>query len=85
MGNLQVCDALSIVFKFEKPLVEHFEAFILLSKAGGKLQFFFRTLNKKFQLKNSKEFPHWINKTLCIDGGKNVCSSSNELLRRKVY
>jgi len=37
MGSFQVYDALSILFKLEKPLVKHFEDFILLSKKGGKL------------------------------------------------
>jgi hypothetical protein len=85
MGSFQVCDALSIFFKLEKPLVQHLEGFILLSREGGKLQNFFRTFNWKFQLKNSKEFPDWISKSWCIDGGRNVCDSNNELLRREVY
>ncbi len=54
MGNFQVCDALSILFKLEKPLIEHFEGFILLPREGGELQIFFRTLHRKFQFKNSK-------------------------------
>jgi len=29
MGNFQVCDALDILFKLEKPLVKHLEGFIL--------------------------------------------------------
>jgi len=62
MGNFQVYDALSTLFELEKPPIEHLEGFILLSIEGGKLQKKFRTLNQKFQLKNSKEFPHWINK-----------------------
>jgi hypothetical protein len=37
MGSFQVCDALSILFKFEKPLVEHFEGFIFLPIEGGEL------------------------------------------------
>jgi len=37
MGNFQVCDALSIFFKFEKPPVKHLEGFILLPKEGGEL------------------------------------------------
>ncbi len=85
MGNFHVCDALSIFFKLEKPLVEHLEGFIFLSKEGGELHNFFRTFNWKFQLKNSKEFPHWINKSWCIDGGRNVCGSNNELLKGNVY
>jgi hypothetical protein len=32
MGNFQVCDGMSILFKLEKPLVEHLEGFILLSR-----------------------------------------------------
>ncbi len=58
MGSFQVCDALSIPFKLEKPLVKHLEGFIFLPREGGELQKNFRTLNRKFQLKNSKEFPH---------------------------
>jgi hypothetical protein len=85
MDNFQVCDALSILFELEKPLVEHLEGFILLSRKGGELQNSFRTFNQKFQLKNSKEFPHWISKSWCINDGRNVCGSSNELLKRKVY
>jgi len=45
MGNFQVYDALSILFKLEKPPVKHLEGFILLPKEGGKLQFFSKTLN----------------------------------------
>jgi hypothetical protein len=63
MGNFQVCDVMSILFKLEKPHVEHLEGFIFLSKKGGKLQFFYKTLNRKFQLKNLKEFPHWASKS----------------------
>ncbi len=57
MGSFQICDALSIFFEFEKPHVEHFEGFILLPREGNELQNFVRTLDRKFQLKNSKEFP----------------------------
>jgi hypothetical protein len=85
MGRFRVCDVVNILFKLEKPLVEHLEGFILLFKEGGKLQIFFKTLNRKFQLKNSKEFPHWTSKRWCINGGKNVCDNNNKLLRRKVY
>jgi hypothetical protein len=45
MGNFQVYDALSILFKLEKPTIEHLEGFILLLKEGGELQNFFKTLN----------------------------------------
>jgi hypothetical protein len=48
MGSLQVCDAMSILFKLEKPLVEHFEGSILLPKEGGELKNFFRSLDWKF-------------------------------------
>jgi len=40
MGNLQVCDAMSIFFKLEKPHVKHLKGFILLPKEGGELNFF---------------------------------------------
>jgi hypothetical protein len=58
MGSFQVCYALGILFKLEKPLVEHLEGFIFLLKKGGRLQKNFRTFDWKFQLKNSKKFPH---------------------------
>jgi len=85
VGSFQAGDALGILFEFEKPPIEHLEGFILLPREGGELKNFFRTFNWKFQLKNSKEFPHWISKSWRINGGRNVCSSSNELSRRKVY
>jgi hypothetical protein len=85
MGNFQVYDALSILFELERPPVKHLEGFILLPKEGGELYNFFKTFNKKFHLKNLKEFPHWISKNWCINGGKNVCGNINELLRRKNY
>ncbi len=72
MGNFQVYDVLIILFKLEKPPVKHLEGFILLPREGGKLQIFFKTLTRKFQLKNSKEFPRWISKSSCIDGENNV-------------
>jgi hypothetical protein len=62
MGSFQVCDILSIFFELEKPAIEHLEGFIRLLREGGELQIFFRTLDQKFQLKNSKKFPHWISK-----------------------
>jgi hypothetical protein len=37
MGSFQICDALSILFKLEKPLVEHLEGFIFLQREGGEL------------------------------------------------
>jgi hypothetical protein len=63
MGSFQVCEVMNILFKLEKPHVEHLEGFIFLPIEGGELQFFFKTLNRKFQLKNLKEFPHWISKS----------------------
>jgi hypothetical protein len=63
MGSFQVCDALSSVFNLEKPPVKHLKGFVLLSRKDGELLNVFRTLNQKFQLKNSKEFPHKINKS----------------------
>jgi len=48
MGNFQVCDALNILFKLEKPPIKHFEGFILLLRESGELQNFFRTLDQKF-------------------------------------
>jgi hypothetical protein len=54
MGSFQVYDALSIFFKLETLLVEHLEGLILLLKKGGELQKNFTTLDRKFQLKNSK-------------------------------
>jgi hypothetical protein len=57
-GQLPMCDVLGILFELEKPPVEHLEGFMLLSKEGGELQNFFRTLDRKFHLRNLKEFPH---------------------------
>jgi hypothetical protein len=37
MGSFQVYDALNILFKLEKPPIEHFEGFILLLREGGEL------------------------------------------------
>jgi hypothetical protein len=37
MGSFQVCDALNILFKLERPLVDYLEGFILLSRKGGEL------------------------------------------------
>jgi hypothetical protein len=37
MGSFQVCDALSILFKLEKPPVKHLEGFIFLLRENGKL------------------------------------------------
>ncbi len=85
MGSFQVCDALGILFEFEKPLIEHLEGFILLPREGGELQKIFRTFDWKFQLKNLKEFYHWISKSWRISGGRTVCDNSNELLRKNVY
>jgi hypothetical protein len=45
IGNFLVCDALSILFKLEKPPIEHLEGFIFLPRKGGELQKIFRTLH----------------------------------------
>jgi hypothetical protein len=37
MRNFEVCDALSILFKPEKPHVEHLEGFIFLAREGDEL------------------------------------------------
>jgi hypothetical protein len=37
MGSFQVCDALNIFFKLEKPFVEHLEGFVFLPRESGKL------------------------------------------------
>jgi len=63
MGSFQVCDAMGILFEFEKPHVEHLEGFIFLPRESDELQKNFRTFDWKFKLKNSKEFPHSINKS----------------------
>jgi hypothetical protein len=58
VSSFQVYDALGIFFELEKPPVKHLEGFIVLLKEGGELQKNFRTLDRKFQFNNSKEFPH---------------------------
>jgi hypothetical protein len=45
----------------------------------------YRTFDWKFQLKNSKEFPHYISKSWHIGGGRNVYGNDNELSRKNVY
>jgi hypothetical protein len=37
MGNFQVYDAMSILFKLENPHAEHLEGFILMLREGGEL------------------------------------------------
>jgi hypothetical protein len=49
---------MNIFFKFKKLPVKHLERFLFLPRESGKLQKKFKTFNGKFQLKNSKEFPH---------------------------
>jgi hypothetical protein len=44
-GQLHACDALNIFFELEKPPIEQLDSFIFLSKEGGELQCFFKTLN----------------------------------------
>jgi hypothetical protein len=57
MGNFKVCDALSILFKIEKPHVEHLEGFILLRKVGGELQKFLELLTKNSNSRTQKNSP----------------------------
>ncbi len=40
VGSFQVCDALGILFEFEKLPIERLEGFILLPKEGGAVKFF---------------------------------------------
>jgi hypothetical protein len=47
MGNFQVYDAMSILFKLEKPHVEHLYGFILLPRKGGEQQKKFKICNRK--------------------------------------
>ncbi len=78
MGSFQVYDALNILFKSKKPHVKHLEGFILLPRKGGKLQKNFITFNRKFQLKKSKKFPHWIsNASASMVGGMFVVAAMN--------
>jgi hypothetical protein len=37
MGSFEVCDALSIFFKLEKPPLEHLEGFFFLPRKSGEL------------------------------------------------
>jgi hypothetical protein len=57
MGNFQVYDDLSILFKLEKPPIEHLEGFILLPKEGGKLQIFLELLTRNSSSKIRKNYP----------------------------
>ncbi len=57
MANFQVCDALSIFFKLEKPPIKHLKGFILLPKEGGELQIFLKLLIGNSSLKTQKNSP----------------------------
>jgi hypothetical protein len=57
VGSFQVCDALGILFEFEKPPVEHLEGFILLPKEGGKLQNFLELLTGNSSSRIRKNSP----------------------------
>jgi len=57
MGSFHVCDVLNILFKLEKPPIEHLEGFIFLPKKGGELQIFSNLFTKKFSTKTRKNSP----------------------------
>jgi len=57
MGNFQVYDVLSILFKLEKRPVEHLEGFILLSREGSELQKISKLLTKNSSLRTRKNSP----------------------------
>jgi hypothetical protein len=58
MGSFQVYDALSIFFKLEKPLVGILRVVSFCQEKVANCKKIFRTFHRKFQLKNSKKFPH---------------------------
>jgi len=57
MGSFQVCDVMNIVFKLEKPLVEHFEGFILLLRERGELQKFFQNSSLEIPTQELERIP----------------------------
>jgi hypothetical protein len=57
MGNFQLCDALSILFEFEKPPIKHLESFILLLREGGKLQKKLKILTSNSRSRIQKNSP----------------------------
>jgi hypothetical protein len=57
MGSFQVCDVMNIVFKLEKPLVEHFEGFILLLREKGELQKFFQNSSLEIPTQELERIP----------------------------
>jgi hypothetical protein len=58
MGSFQICDALSILFKLEKPLTSILRVSSFCREKVARCRIFFKTLDWKFQLKSSKEIPH---------------------------
>jgi hypothetical protein len=57
MGSFQVCDALSILFELEKPLVEYLEGFILLPRESNKLMNFLELLTENSSSRTRKNSP----------------------------
>jgi hypothetical protein len=57
MGSFQVCDALSILFKLEKPLIKPLDGFILLPSEGGELQNFSKLLTRNSNSRTHKNSP----------------------------
>ncbi len=57
MGNFQVIDALSFLFKLEKLPVEHLNGFILLLREGGELQNFLELLMGNSSSRTQKNSP----------------------------
>jgi hypothetical protein len=53
MGSFQVCDALSILFKLEKPPIKHLEGFIFLPS----YKFFSELLTRNSSLRIRKNTP----------------------------
>jgi hypothetical protein len=63
MGSFQVYDALSIIFKLEKPSMEHLEGFILLPRESGKLQIFSEFFTENSSSRTRKNSPTESTKT----------------------
>ncbi len=57
MASFQVCDAMSILFKFEKPPIEHLEGFILLPKETVNCKFFLKLLTGNFNSRTWNNSP----------------------------
>jgi hypothetical protein len=57
MGRFQLCDVMNIIFKLEKPPVEHFEGFILLLRKRGELHNFFQNSSLKIPTQKLERIP----------------------------